>query len=63
MAAEGGDWLGQEPTGGPGRRGAVKQRSQFQGPNGNWIKRDAEAGRIIDQKADDAPFNGVRREK
>jgi hypothetical protein len=55
--------LAKNPPAGPGRRGAVKQRSQFQGPNGNWIKRDAETGRIMDQKADDAPLKGVRREK
>ncbi|MEK5391842.1 hypothetical protein NSQ59_15920 [Margalitia sp. FSL K6-0131] len=35
---------------GNGRIGAVKGRSQFQGPNGNWIKRNAATGRFMDQK-------------
>jgi hypothetical protein len=47
---------------GPGRRGAVKQRSQFLGPNRLWTKRDIETGRILDQKADGTPFKGVRKE-
>lgn len=55
--------MAKNPPKGPGRRGAVKQRSQFLGPHGNWIKRDTETGRIMDQKADDAPFKGVRKEK
>ncbi len=49
---------------GGGRRGAVKQRSQFQNPkNGNWVKRDATTGRILGQKQDGEPFKGVRREQ
>lgn len=49
---------------GKGRVGAVKGRSQFLGPNGNWIKRDAETGKILDQKtSNSAPFKGVRKEK
>lgn len=48
---------------GPGRRGAVRQRSQFQTPSGLWAKRDAKTGRILDQKTDGTPFKGVRREK
>lgn len=32
------------------RDGAVKGRSQFEGPNGNYIKRDTETGRFMDQK-------------
>ncbi|WP_324628060.1 hypothetical protein [Bacillus cereus] len=35
---------------GKGRIGAVKGRSQLQGPNGNWIKRDSATGRFLDQK-------------
>jgi hypothetical protein len=45
------------------RNGAVKDRSQFQHPNGHWIKRDASNGQIMDVKSDDKPFKGVRREK
>lgn len=55
--------MAKNPPKGPGRRGAVKQRSQFLAPNGNWAKRDASTGRIMDQKADGTPFKGVRREQ
>lgn len=45
------------------RRGAVDSRSQFKAPNGNWVKRDAETGRFMDQKtSSNGPFKGVRRE-
>jgi hypothetical protein len=54
--------MAKNPPKGPGRRGAVKQRSQFLGPNGHWAKRDAKTGRIMDQKADGTPFKGVRKE-
>jgi hypothetical protein len=53
--------MAKNPPKGPGRRGAVQQRSQFLGPNGNWVKRDAKTGRIMDQKADGTPFKGVRK--
>ena len=48
---------------GPGRRGAVKGRSQFIGPGGHPVKRDKKTGRILNVKADLAPFKGVRKEK
>ncbi|WP_185113062.1 hypothetical protein [Peribacillus simplex] len=49
---------------GKGRVGAVKGRTQFQGPNGNWVKRDAGTGRFLDQKTSGSqPFKGVRKEK
>jgi hypothetical protein len=49
---------------GKGRVGAVKNRSQFQIPNGNWAKRDTQTGRILDQKTSSStPFKGVRKEK
>jgi hypothetical protein len=44
--------MAKNPPPGPGRRGAVKGRSQFIGP-----------GRILDVKADLKPFKGVRKEK
>ncbi|MGH2703282.1 MAG: hypothetical protein ACRDJ2_16100 [Actinomycetota bacterium] len=47
---------------GKGRVGAVKNRSQFRAPNGNFVKRDANSGRILDQKTSGGPFKGVRRE-
>ena len=44
------------------RRGAVTDRTQFHTSTG-WVKRDSQTGRILDRKADDQPFKGVRREK
>lgn len=43
------------------RHGAVRDRSQSQTPNGNWIKRDSDTGRYIDGSKQ--PFKGVRKEK
>ena len=51
------------PTGDGHRIGAVRGRSQTKAPNGNWVKRDAETGRLMDQKTDGKPFKGVRKEK
>ena len=52
------------PTGDGCRKGAVKKRSQVHNPkNDKWIKRDTDTGKFIDQKADDKPFKGVRKEK
>jgi hypothetical protein len=49
---------------GNGRIGAVKERTQFQAPNGNWVKRDTQTGRFLDQKtSSSAPFKGIRKEK
>jgi hypothetical protein len=53
-------------NGGPGkgRHGAVKNRTQFLGTNGNWIKRNSTTGRIMDQKTSSStPFKGVKIEK
>lgn len=50
------------PKGG-GRKGAVRGRSQFRTPNGNWAKRDKDSGRIIDQKKTPGPYKGVTKEK
>jgi hypothetical protein len=55
--------MAKNPPKGPGRKGAVKARSQVLGSNGHWTKRDTNTGRFLDQKADNAPFKGVRREK
>lgn len=55
--------IATNPPKGPGRIGAVKDRSQFLAPNGNWVKRDTETGLIMDQKLGGEPFKGVRREK
>jgi hypothetical protein len=43
--------------------GAIRERSQFQHPNGHWVKRDTDSGRIINVKHDEAPFKSVRKEK
>lgn len=49
---------------GPGRHGAVKDRSQFYNPsNKHWYKRDHDTGQIMDGKADLKPFKGVSKEK
>jgi len=55
--------MATNPPKGPGRKGAVKARSQTKAPSGLWTKRDTTTGRFMDQKADGTPFKGVRREK
>lgn len=52
------------PSGDNRRRGMVRDRSQAYNPgNQRWTKRDSDTGRFMDQKADDKPFKGVRRER
>lgn len=52
------------PKGDNQRVGAVRDRSQTHNPkNDTWVKRDTDTGRFIDQKADQKPFKGVRKEK
>ncbi len=48
-------------TGRGHRVGAVKGRSEFRLPNGNWAKRNTETGRIMDQSKNE--HKGVRNEK
>lgn len=50
-------------TGDDFRQGAVKDRTQFEGPNGNFIKRNSENGQFMDQKTSGGKFKGVRKEK
>jgi hypothetical protein len=53
-----------KPYGDNQRQGAVRDRSQtFNPQNERWTKRDKDTGRFMDQKADDKPFKGVRKEK
>lgn len=53
--------MATNPPKGPGRKGAVKDRDQVYNPqNKTWTKRD-ENKRFLDQKADGAPFKGVRK--
>lgn len=50
-------------TGHDYRKGEVRDRSQVYNPqNARWTKRDSETGRFMDQKADQEPFKGVRKE-
>lgn len=51
-----------KPYGDNARKGAVKSRSQFKHPNGNYVKRDAKSGRFMDQKTSGGKFKGVREE-
>ena len=50
-------------TGNGFRQGSVDSRTQLQGPNGNYIKRNAETGRFMDQKSGGEPFKGVAKER
>ena len=50
-------------TGDGWRKGAVKERSQTQAPNGNYVKRDTKTGQFTEQKTSGGPFKGVRKEK
>lgn len=51
-------------TGNGSRHGAVKGRTQFEGPNGNYIKRNSGNGQFMDQKTSDgSKFKGVPKEK
>jgi transcriptional regulator of nitric oxide reductase len=45
------------------RRGSVNDRTQVKAPNGNYVKRDTDTGRFMDQKSDGKPFKGVAKEK
>ena len=56
--------MATNPPKGPGRRGAVRERSQTYNPkNDTWTKRDRNTGQFMDQKKDGKPFKGVRKEK
>lgn len=57
------DMATNKPVGDNARVGAVRNRSQVKNPsNQRWTKRDADSGKFMDQKADDKPFKGVRKE-
>ena len=52
------------PKGDNARKGAVRDRSQvYNHKLDNWTKRDKRTGQFLDQKADDKPFKGIRKEK
>jgi hypothetical protein len=51
------------PYGDNHRQGQVKDRSQtLNTQSDRWVKRDTDTGKFIDQKADNEPFKGVRKE-
>jgi len=43
--------------------GAIRDRSQFQRPDGHWVKRDTGTGQFKNVKHDETPFKSVRKEK
>ena len=45
------------------RVGAVNTLAGQEPGDGKWTKRDDKSGKFMDQKADDKPFKGVRKEK
>jgi hypothetical protein len=52
------------PKGDNRRVGAIKGRSQTHNPQTDrWVKRNIETGKFINQKSDNKPFKGVRKEK
>lgn len=52
------------PKGDGHRNGQVRNRSQvFDPANNKWVKREHDQGTFIDQKANEKPFKGVRKEK
>lgn len=56
--------MATNPPKGPGRRGAVRNRTQVKNPlNNRFVKRNTETGQFMDMKSDKKPFKGVRREK
>jgi len=56
--------MATNPPKGDGRRnGAVRERSQFERPDGNWQKRDTGTGKFMPVKDDGTPYKGVRKER
>ena len=56
--------MAKNPPQGAGRVGVVKKRDQVLNPhNKRWTKRTAMTGQFMDQKANWAPFKGVRKVK
>ena len=52
------------PYGDNSRKGQVTGRSQTYNPqNDRWVKRDTDTERFTDQKSNNEPFKGVRKEK
>ena len=52
------------PSGDGHRNGAVRNRSQVYNPKiEQWVKRDKDTGRLMNDTQDGTPFKGVRKEK
>ena len=49
-------------TGDGFRRGAVSERTQFQMPDGHWVKRNELTGEIMEHKSTPGPFKGIAKE-
>lgn len=55
--------MAKSETGGKGRSGAVRYRTQTRNPKtGLWTKRSAVSGRFMDVKQAGGTLKGVRRE-
>jgi hypothetical protein len=57
--------MAKNPTPGNNhRKGAVTSCSQTYNPKtDSWVKRNTDTGRFMDQKSDNKPFKGVRKER
>lgn len=56
--------MATNPPKGPGRRGAVRKRTQVKNPhNDRFVKRNTETGQFMDTKSNKKPFKGVTKEK
>ena len=52
------------PSGDGHRNGAVRKRAQVFNPKtDHWTKRNSKTGQFMDQKANETPFKGIRKEK
>lgn len=49
-------------TGNDYRKGAVKERTQFERPDGHFQKRDERTGHFMEVKTSPGPFKGVAKE-
>ena len=45
------------------RQGSVDDRTQTKAPGADFVKRDTDIGRFMDQKEGGEPFKGVAKEK
>lgn len=56
--------MAKNPPKDSSRKGAVRDRSQFQNPKTQlWTKRDQATGQFLDVKTTGSRFKGVRKEK